>query len=105
MTITLDDAADARPVAARRTPDAGAARRGRATAPPPATTTGDLVPSHDRMLDDGLFHLLVPRELGGAGGTATDWFDAGLAVAHADPSAGWIMAQGAVQNAWIAVSG
>ena len=66
--------------------------------------TGDLVPSHDRMLDEGLFHLLVPRELGGAGGTATDWFDAGLAVSRADPSAGWIMTQGAVQNAWIAVS-
>jgi len=66
--------------------------------------TGDLVPSHDRMLDEGLFHLLVPRELGGAGGTATDWFEAGLAVSRADPSAGWIMTQGAVQNAWIAVS-
>jgi alkylation response protein AidB-like acyl-CoA dehydrogenase len=66
--------------------------------------TGDLVPSHDRMLDEGLFHLLVPRELGGAGGTATDWFDAALAIAAADPSAGWIMAQGAVQTAWVAVS-
>ncbi len=66
--------------------------------------TGDLVPSHDLMLDEGLFHILVPRELGGAGGTATDWFDAGLAIAGADPSAGWIMLQGAVQSAWIAVS-
>ena len=66
--------------------------------------TGDLVPSHDRMLDEGLFHLLVPRELGGAGGTATDWFDAGLAISRADPSAGWIMTQGAAQNAWVAVS-
>jgi alkylation response protein AidB-like acyl-CoA dehydrogenase len=66
--------------------------------------TSDLVPSHDLMLDEGLFHLLVPRELGGAGGTATDWFDAGLAVARADPSAGWIMLQGAAQSAWIAVS-
>ena len=66
--------------------------------------TGDLVPSHDLMLDEGLFHILVPRELGGAGGTATDWFDAGLAIAGADPSAGWIMLQGAAQLAWMAVS-
>src|SRR5262245_24510945 len=36
--------------------------------------TGDLVAAHDLMLDDGSFHILVPRELGGAGGTATDWF-------------------------------
>jgi indole-3-acetate monooxygenase len=66
--------------------------------------TADLVPSHDLMLDEGLFHILVPRELTGAGGTATDWFDAGLAIAGADPSAGWIMLQGAVQSAWIAVA-
>ena len=66
--------------------------------------TGDLVPSHDLMLDEGLFHILVPRELGGAGGTATDWFDAGLAIAGADPSAGWIMLQGAAELAWMAVS-
>ena len=64
----------------------------------------NLVPSHDLMLDEGLFHILVPRELGGAAGTPTDWFDAGLAIAAADPSAGWIMLQGAVQSAWIAVS-
>ena len=57
------------------------------------------------MVNDGLFHVLVPRELGGAGGTATDWFDTSVAVAHADPSAGWIMSQGAVENAWIAVAG
>ena len=66
--------------------------------------TADLVACHDLMLHEGLFHILVPRELGGAGGTATDWFDAGLAVAGADPSAGWIMLQGAVQSAWMAVS-
>ena len=66
--------------------------------------SGDLVSSHDRMLDEGLFHILVPRELGGAGGAATDWFDAGLTIAAADPSAGWIMLQGAVQCAWIAAS-
>ena len=64
---------------------------------------GDLVSAHDLMLDEGLFHILVPRELGGAGATATDWFDAGLAIAEADPSAGWIMLQGAVQAAWVAV--
>ena len=56
------------------------------------------------MLDEGLFHLLVPPELGGAGGTPRQWFDATLAVAHADASAGWILAQGAVQNAWLAVA-
>ena len=66
--------------------------------------SADLVSCHDLMLDEGLFHILVPRELGGAGGTPTDWFDAGLAVAGADPAAGWIMTQGAVQSAWIAVS-
>ena len=57
-----------------------------------------------RMLSEGLFHVLVPPELGGAGGTPRQWFDATLAVAHADPSAGWILAQGAVQNAWLAVA-
>ena len=57
------------------------------------------------MLDAGLFHILVPRDLGGAGGSVVDWFDAAVAVAQADPAAGWIMAQGAVQNAWIAVAG
>jgi alkylation response protein AidB-like acyl-CoA dehydrogenase len=57
-----------------------------------------------RMLDEGLFHLLVPPELGGAGGTPRQWFDATLTVAHADASAGWILAQGAVQNAWLAVA-
>jgi alkylation response protein AidB-like acyl-CoA dehydrogenase len=66
--------------------------------------TGDLVSAHDLMVDEGLLHILVPRELGGAGGTATDWFDTGLAIAEADPSAGWIMLQGAVQTAWIAVA-
>ena len=60
--------------------------------------------SFARMLDEGLFHLLVPPELGGAGGTPRQWFDATLTVAHADASAGWILAQGAVQNAWLAVA-
>ena len=58
----------------------------------------------DRMMAEGLFHILVPPELGGAGGTPRQWFDASLAVAHADASAGWIVAQGAVQNAWLAVA-
>jgi alkylation response protein AidB-like acyl-CoA dehydrogenase len=57
-----------------------------------------------RMMDEGLFHILVPPELGGAGGTLRQWFDATLAVAHTDASAGWIVAQGAVQNAWLAVA-
>ena len=103
MSITLNDAGRRRPVAPRLPPTPAlldAVRNGAAI----GDATGDLVPSHDRMLDEGLFHLLVPRELGGAGGTATDWFDAGLAISRADPSAGWIMTQGAVQNAWIAVS-
>jgi alkylation response protein AidB-like acyl-CoA dehydrogenase len=56
------------------------------------------------MVDEGVLHLLVPRDLGGAGGTVRDWFDAGLAIAAADPSAAWIMLQGAAQSAWIAVS-
>jgi alkylation response protein AidB-like acyl-CoA dehydrogenase len=58
----------------------------------------------DQMMAEGLFHILVPSELGGAGGTARQWFDTSLTVAHADPSAGWIAAQGAVQNAWLAVA-
>lgn len=70
-----------------------------------ADHTGDLVGSHDRMLAGGLFHILVPHEFGGAGGSVVDWFDAAFSVAQADPAAGWIMAQGAVQTAWIAVSG
>jgi alkylation response protein AidB-like acyl-CoA dehydrogenase len=60
--------------------------------------------SFERMRSEGLFHLLVPPELGGAGGTPRQWFDATLAVAHADASAGWIVAQAAVQNAWLAVA-
>ena len=62
------------------------------------------VATFERMLSEGLFHLLVPPEFGGAGATPRQWFDATLAVAHADPSAGWIVAQGAVQNAWLAVA-
>jgi alkylation response protein AidB-like acyl-CoA dehydrogenase len=58
----------------------------------------------EHMMAEGLFHILVPPEFGGAGGTPRQWFDVTLAVAHADPSAGWIVAQGAVQNAWIAVA-
>jgi alkylation response protein AidB-like acyl-CoA dehydrogenase len=61
-------------------------------------------PTFARMLDEGLFHILVPPALGGAGGTPRQWFDATLTVAHADASAGWILAQGAVQNAWLAVA-
>ncbi|MET0577543.1 MAG: acyl-CoA dehydrogenase family protein, partial [Ilumatobacteraceae bacterium] len=61
-------------------------------------------PTFDRMMDEGLFHMLVPPEFGGAGATPRQWFDATVAVAHADPSAGWIVAQGAVQNGWIAAA-
>ena len=58
----------------------------------------------EHMRSEGLFHLLVRPELGGAGETPWQWFGATLAVAHADASAGWIVAQGAVQNAWLAVA-
>jgi indole-3-acetate monooxygenase len=58
----------------------------------------------ERLLSEGLFHILVPTDLGGAGATPRQWFEATLAVAHADASAGWILAQGAVQNAWLAVA-
>lgn len=64
-----------------------------------------LVESHDQMVADGLFHLLVPPQFGGTGATVAEWFDTAYAVASADPSAGWLVAQGAAQTAWIAVSG
>jgi alkylation response protein AidB-like acyl-CoA dehydrogenase len=61
-------------------------------------------PTFARMLDEGLFHMLVPPAFGGSGGTPREWFDATLAVSQVDASAGWILAQGAVQNAWLAVA-
>src|SRR3990170_3489718 len=70
-----------------------------------ADRAGNLVGCHDRMLAHGLFHILVPREFGGAGGTVVDWFDTALEVAHADPAASWILAQGAAQSAWVAAAG
>ncbi len=76
--------------------DAGAAQ---------SDATATLVTVHDRMVAEGLFHLLVPPELGGSGASIIDWFDAAVAIAAADPSAGWLFAQGAVQTAWIAVAG
>ena len=118
MTITLDHTAlpDADRDVGR---DAPTSHPSSSAGPPPSASlletirdtaaaadqSGDLVGSHDRMVDEGLLHILVPRELGGAGGSVVDWFDAAVTIAHADPAAGWIMAQGAVQNAWIAVSG
>ena len=69
-----------------------------------ADREGNLVASHDHMVADGLLNILVPRELGGAGGSVVDWFDAALDIAYADAAAGWIMAQGAAQSAWVAVS-
>ena len=82
MSITLDSAANSvlSHPGPPPTPALLAAVREGATV---GDATGDLVPSHDHMLDEGLFHILVPRELGGAGGTATDWFDAGLAIPRA----------------------
>ena len=114
MTIALDhttrpdaDEADPSPldVSQLRGPRGEALLQAVSDSAAPADHTGNLIGSHDRMVADGLFHILVPRHFGGAGGTVVDWFDTALAVAHADPAAGWIMAQGAVQNAWIAVSG
>ena len=70
-----------------------------------ADETATLVPAHDQMVADGLFHLLVPPELGGGGATIVDWFDAAYELAQVDASAGWLMAQGAAQMAWIAVAG
>ena len=70
-----------------------------------ADHAGDLVGSHDRMVADGLFHVLVPRELGGTEGSVVEWFDTAVTVAQVDAAAGWIMAQGAVQSGWIAASG
>ena len=70
-----------------------------------ADHAGDLVGSHDRMVDEGLFHLLVPRQLGGSEGSVVEWFDTAMTVAEVDAAAGWIMAQGAVQTGWIAASG
>jgi indole-3-acetate monooxygenase len=70
-----------------------------------ADLTATLVPAHDHMVADGLFHLLVPTELGGAGASITDWFDAAYQIAQVDASAGWLMAQGAVQCAAVAVAG
>jgi alkylation response protein AidB-like acyl-CoA dehydrogenase len=70
-----------------------------------ADETASLVPAHDQMVADGLFHVLVPTELGGGGATIVDWFDAAYELAQVDASAGWLMAQGAAQTAWIAVGG
>ena len=112
MTITLDhtnlphegDAPTAQPLPSAGPLDDSLLQAIRDTAAA-ADQSGDLVGSHDQMVDGGLLHILVPRELGGAGGSVVDWFDTAVSIAHADPAAGWIMAQGAVQNAWIAVSG
>lgn len=87
-----------------RQPPDGALLQAVADSAAAADRAGDLVGSHDRMVEEGLFHILVPTDLGGAGGSILDWFEAALAVSHADAAAGWIMAQGAVQNAWLAVS-
>jgi alkylation response protein AidB-like acyl-CoA dehydrogenase len=70
-----------------------------------ADRTATLVGAHDRMVAEGLLHLLVPAELGGAGATLPEWFDAVCTIAHADPSAGWVMGQGAIQSAWVAAAG
>jgi alkylation response protein AidB-like acyl-CoA dehydrogenase len=110
MTIDLTNEFDGAPVATSRTHD---------RAPFPSHELLDMIKTDadaadaranlgaatfERMMAEGLFHILVPPEFDGAGGTPRQWFDATLAVAQADPSAGWIVAQGAVQNAWIAVA-
>jgi indole-3-acetate monooxygenase len=70
-----------------------------------ADATATIVAAHDQIVSEGLFHLLVPPEFGGAGATITDWFDAAYELARVDASAGWLMAQGAAQAAWIVVAG
>ena len=57
-----------------------------------------------RMLDEGLFHMLVPPEL------RRRWRHTPPVVRRRPPRrpyrrlGGWILAQGAVQNAWLAVA-
>jgi alkylation response protein AidB-like acyl-CoA dehydrogenase len=55
--------------------------------------------------EQGAFTCLVPTDLGGGGASPLEWFRLGRQVGKADPAAGWIVAQGAAQNAWFAISG
>jgi alkylation response protein AidB-like acyl-CoA dehydrogenase len=55
--------------------------------------------------EERAFMCLVPTELGGGGCSPLQWFRLGRTVGKADPAAGWIVAQGAAQNAWFAISG
>jgi len=56
-------------------------------------------------LDGGLFRTLVPVELGGVGGTPTDWFRIGVELARHEPSVAWVVTQGAAELGWIAAGG
>ncbi len=55
----------------------------------------------ERLLRAGVFRLLVPRELGGLGGTFLDWWKVALAFSTADGSTGWVAGQGAMYCALI----
>lgn len=49
----------------------------------------------DALKQSGIFHLLVPVELGGLGGTPRQLFDIGVQLAEADGSTAWVAVQGA----------
>jgi indole-3-acetate monooxygenase len=50
------------------------------------------------LTDTGLFHLLVPEDLGGHGASMLDALDAIEHIAAADGSAGWCLLKGASSN-------
>jgi alkylation response protein AidB-like acyl-CoA dehydrogenase len=63
----------------------------------------DLTPAvADAIVESDLMRILVPAEYGGLDGTLNDWFAACLPIAIADGSAGWVAAQGSVQNLLVA---
>lgn len=53
----------------------------------------------------GLFRQLVPRELGGLGGTPIEWFRRGVELARHEASFAWVVTQGAAELGWIAAGG
>jgi alkylation response protein AidB-like acyl-CoA dehydrogenase len=53
----------------------------------------------------GLFRQLVPRDIGGVGATAMEWFANGLELARHDASVSWVVTQGAAEFGWIANGG
>jgi alkylation response protein AidB-like acyl-CoA dehydrogenase len=55
------------------------------------------------IADTGVTRVCVPRALGGLEGTPLDWFEATSTLAVADPAVAWIVGQGVIQNAWVAL--